>query len=191
MRKLTFAFLALALAVGITSPALASTDVMAVKDVKLEILPAIVIGATGVAQDSFQPESAIDSEVYVDIPYLIDANKQTLYLQAYLSKLFKGDDPQNPDNVPPLVPCEFVELFIEFGSPVDPMDGIAVAEFGGEYDTIDGFPSVTYEPVLFESSQNNRFSQTATIRGCWVVSTSEQPMGFYSGKAKLRAFIMP
>ena len=137
MRR-AFLILGLIAAVGLsTSAAVASTDVTTTRDVKIEILPAIVIAGAGVSQTQFQPDFATNSIVYLDVPFKLDANKQQLYFQTWLTELFKADDPTNPDNVPPLTPCDSVLLYPEFGIPLQPMSGIATIEASGEFETDD------------------------------------------------------
>ncbi len=122
------------------------------------------------------------------IPFVVDANTQTVMFCGAASHLFKGDDPVNPE-VPPILILEppGIEFNAPDGNPTGGMDNVVAYIC----DTvINGFPGLCTEWVEFESSQNNRFSQDITMTVMWFQDNPEKPMGEYSGYVEFSAMIV-
>lgn len=126
------------------------------------------------------------------IPFYIDANTQKVKLQVAATKLFKGDVADfNPDNleVDP-IPFEFnsgIEIFAEMGSPIGGEDNRV--DFTGLH-TIEDYPGYETEKIVFESAQNNHFSQRVDMVVTWEQGDPEKPIGEYSGKVKMLAEVV-
>jgi hypothetical protein len=122
------------------------------------------------------------------IPFIVDANTQTCKFYVAVSKLFKGDDPINPE-VPPIEVDQpaGVTIHVPDGDPTGGLDNNA--EYIGDC-VVQTFPGHFTEWLEFESSQNNRFSQTVTLEATWIQDDPEKPMGEYSGFVEFFAMIV-
>jgi hypothetical protein len=122
------------------------------------------------------------------VPFIVDANTQTCKFMAAASKLYKGDDPTDPE-VPPIELDESAGILftIPDGDATGGGDGVAAYCCPA---TINGFPGMSTEWVEFESSQNNRLSQTVTLEITWIQDDPEKPMGEYSGFVEFFAMIV-
>ncbi|MFH1689089.1 MAG: hypothetical protein ABIE42_02490 [Candidatus Eisenbacteria bacterium] len=122
------------------------------------------------------------------IPFIVDANTQTCMFYAAASRLYKGDDPISPE-VPPidLLEASGINFSVPDGDPTGGADNNAC--YMGDT-VINGFPGKFCEWIEFESSQNNRFSQTMTLEVTWFQDNPEKPMGEYSGFVEFFAMIV-
>jgi hypothetical protein len=127
-------------------------------------------------------------EIMGTIPFRIDANTQKVRIWCAASKLFKGDDPDTV-HVPP-IPFVFgsgIEIYPESASPVGGEDNhVEYINFW----QIDDFPGFVTQSVVFESAQNNHFSQRVDMVVHWDQSDPEKPMGEYSGKVQMLAEVV-
>lgn len=122
------------------------------------------------------------------IPFRIDANTQKVRIWTAASKLFKGDVTVNPE-IPP-IPFEYnsgIEIYAEMASPVGGADNRA--DFIGLHQ-IDEYPGYETERIVFESAQNNHFSQRVDMVVHWDQGDPEKPIGEYSGKVKMLAEVV-
>jgi hypothetical protein len=127
-------------------------------------------------------------EIAGTIPFRIDANTQKVRIWCAASKLYKGDDPDTV-HVPP-IPFVFgsgIEIFPESASPVGGEDNHV--EYINIWD-IDEFPGFVTQDVVFESAQNNHFSQRVDMVVHWEQYDPEKPMGEYSGKVQMLAEVV-
>jgi hypothetical protein len=125
------------------------------------------------------------------IPFRVDANTQKVRMSAAASYLYKGDDPDTVW-VPPIL------LFLdelEPGVDIVPHNGNPVA--GGDYRAmylgdvdVGGFPGKNTEEIVFESAQNNHFSQQVDLFVTWIQDDPEKPMGEYSGNVQLFCWVV-
>jgi hypothetical protein len=69
--------------------------------------------------------------------------------------------------------------------------GSNVAAYTGPGDPIGDYPTEMTETIVYESSQNNHFSQDVYITVTWNQGDPEKPMGQYSGKVKLTCLLLP
>lgn len=127
-------------------------------------------------------------EIYGYIPFIVDANTQTVKFYGAVSQLFKGYDPTNPEVLPIDI---LVDAGVDFSAPnANPTGGFDNhVEYIGDT-TINGFPGKFTEWIEFESSQNNRFSQTVSMDMTWIQDDPEKPMGEYGGYVEFFAMIV-
>ncbi len=122
------------------------------------------------------------------IPFRIDANTQKVRIWTAASKLYKGDVFENPE-----VDAIFfeynsgVEIYAEMGTPVGGADNRA--DFIGLHQ-IDDYPGYETERIVFESAQNNHFSQRVDMVVHWDQDDPERPIGEYSGRVKMLAEVV-
>lgn len=122
------------------------------------------------------------------IPFRIDANTQKVRIWTAASKLYKGDIFENPE-VPPIL-FEYnsgIEIYAEMATPVGGADNRA--DFIGLHQ-IDEYPGYETERIVFESAQNNHFSQRVDMVVHWDQSDPEKPIGEYSGRVKMLAEVV-
>ena len=170
-------------------PGLPTDAVTASCPVFVDVLPIIAVTA-GSSENILDP---IQQGWFTGhIPFQVHANTQKVEMWAVASVLHKGGifhvDP--PDSmVPPilLAPQSKAGIYPELASPVGGEDNL-VAYVGLE--PIDGFRAFRTEHVVFESAQNNRFSQLVDLEVTWNQDNPEKPMGLYSGRVKLYAMIV-
>lgn len=129
------------------------------------------------------------------IPFRVDANTEQVMFSAAATKLYKGDDPDTlwvepielfngideNDNPPG------IDIIAEHGSPVGSHSTRLVYTQGYQ---VDGFDGRQTESVVYESSQNNHFSQDVDLIVTWDQVDPEKPMGEYSGFVTLFAWIV-
>jgi hypothetical protein len=129
-------------------------------------------------------------EITGQIPFRIDANTQKVRIWCAASKLYKGDDPDTV-HVPP-IPFVFgsgIEIYPESASPAGGEDN-HVEYTGQPHPPIDGFPGFVTQSVVFESAQNNHFSQRVDMVVHWNQADPEKPMGEYSGAVQMLAEVV-
>ena len=141
---------------------------------------------------SFDMYSVQTGEFTGRIPFIVDANTQKVRIWTAASKLYKGDVADyNPDSLD-VAPIPFlydsgVEIYPASGTPVGGQDNHV--EFIGLH-LIDGYPGVLTQSIVFESAQNNHFSQQVDMVVHWDQDDPEKPMGEYSGKVKMLAEVV-
>ncbi len=122
------------------------------------------------------------------IPFVVDANTQTVKFSAAASHLYKGDDPSDPEVDPILVDdASGICFSATDGNPTGGADWCLPISCDS---VINGFPGKCVGWIEFESSQNNRFSQDVWIDVCWDQPDPEKPMGEYSGYVSFDAMII-
>lgn len=125
------------------------------------------------------------------IPFRIDANTQKVKLGAAASHLFKGDDPDSVHVDPILLDLDADEAGIDcIPHNGNPVGGHSHRLLFTQGETIEGFPGMRTESWIFESAQNNHFSQQVDLVVTWLQDDPEKPMGEYSGKVKMYAWIV-
>lgn len=127
------------------------------------------------------------------IPFRVDANTEQVMLSAGASGLYKGDDPDSVF-VPP-IPLYNDPLDLEAGIDIiphlgNPTGGHTQRAIYEQPVIIDGFAGMQTETVTFESAQNNHFSQQVDLVITWTQDDPEKPMGEYSGKVKMWAWVV-
>lgn len=123
------------------------------------------------------------------IPFRIDANTQKVRIWTAASKLYKGDVPDAHPEVEP-ISFEFnsgIEIFAEMATPVGGADNRA--DYIGLHQ-IDDYPGYETERIVFESAQNNHFSQRVDMVVHWEQDDPEKPIGEYSGRVKMLAEVV-
>lgn len=121
------------------------------------------------------------------VRFRVDANKEAVVLGAGASPLFKGDDPSS-SIVSPIPLAAGVTISPTNANPVQ--GGSNVANYQSPCD-VASFPGLCTNSIIFESSQNGHFSQDVSLTFTWNQDDHEKPMGEYSGKVKLIAFLLP
>lgn len=124
------------------------------------------------------------------IAFRIDANMQFVALFCSASPLYKGDDPTEPEV--PEIPLNISEGVVIAPTDANPVNaGSNVAAYTGPGENIGDYPTEATETIVFESSQNNHFSQDVYLTVTWNQDDPEKPMGQYSGKVKLTVLLLP
>jgi len=126
-----------------------------------------------------------------DASFTVDANSEQVAFQVNASALYKGDDPTSSIYIP-------VNLYAP--AYVQPSNANAILPLhpAGNYlcwtgigPILNGFATMTSEQVLYESSQNNTFSQDVEVYVSYNQGNSQLPQGNYSGVIQLIATILP
>jgi hypothetical protein len=185
MKKLAY-LASVMLVLGMFGMANADPEDDAMMEVFVQVVPNMTVNPLAAYVDMGDIQVG---EVWGWVPFRVDANTQTCKFYGAASKLFKGDDPINPE-VPPIDLC--IDAGISFmctdANPTGGQDNNA--PYMGAY-TVNGYPGMISEQVEFESSQNNRFSQDIIMEVCWLQTNPEKPMGEYSGFVAFFAMVVP
>jgi hypothetical protein len=123
------------------------------------------------------------------IPFRVDANTEQVRISGEVTKLYKGDIPDTVI-VPPIniLPFSTLQIIPHMGNPTGGEDNHAKYN---RLAVIDGFYGFGTESIVFESAQNNHFSQQVDLVASWLQDDPEKPMGEYSGKVKMFAEVVP
>jgi hypothetical protein len=122
-----------------------------------------------------------------EVIFRIDANQETLDLQAAVTNLYKGDS-LTAEAIIPVAAALGALVEPENGNEIEAGDNILA--YAGT-DEINGFPALLTEIGTFESGQSGHFSQNVVVTFAWDQIDPELPMGEYSGFCMLRAMILP
>jgi hypothetical protein len=131
------------------------------------------------------------------IPFQVDANTEQVRLAAAASHLYKG-------NVyVPGIPLEVQPVMLNMTSVDDLLPGITITAHAGspiggasnhalytQQTQVEGYPGWMTGSIVFESAQNNHFSQLVDLGVTWDQSDPEKPMGEYSGAVALYAWVV-
>jgi hypothetical protein len=128
-------------------------------------------------------------EIHGIVPFRIDANTEQVRIWLAASRLYKGDQPDGTEVDPILFSwlTQGCEIYAESASPTGGADNHV------DYITpmeIDGFPAFSTTALVFESAQNNHFSQGVDAVVHWYQNDPEKPMGQYSGRVKMLAEVV-
>jgi len=157
----------------------------AVCDVFVEVGANVAVMPLAAALDLGSIQTGVFSGT---IPFRVDANTERLELWAAATRLFKGDDPDTVHVDPIRIAYgSTADIYPHMASPVGGEDNHA--RYRGLYQ-IDDFPGYVTESIVFESSQNNHFSQQVDLVIWWDQDDPERPMGEYSGKVRLLAKVV-
>ena len=181
------AIFAMVLLVAACSLAFADTSGSATATIVATVNPNVAVKAQTPIVDAGTVQMG---DFSATIDFRVDANKESVALAVEASQLYKGDDPANKEVAPiPLNLTKGVEIAPTNANPVS--GGSNVASFVGEGSPVGAYPTMATKAILFESSQNNRFSQDVFVKVTWTQDDPEKPMGQYSGKVRFTAFLMP
>ena len=127
------------------------------------------------------------------LPFRVDANTQQVRLSAEVTKLYKGDVPPDTTGFTEVAPIRIlpyseVEFYPHMANATGGDDNHAKYN---RLAVIDGFKGFGTESIVFESAQNNHFSQQVDLVVWWEQTDPEKPMGEYSGKVKMFAEVVP
>lgn len=143
----------------------------------LGIVPLITVADGGDIQ--------ADQEAKVSVPFKIDANTQDITMSAFVSNLYKGDDPANSDADPILISGRGVGMVPERGGEVGgELDEVALYDRPG---VVDSYPGMYTQTIQLEASDVGHFSQNVVVSAAWKTTDDEQPMGTYSGLIEVTA----
>jgi hypothetical protein len=130
------------------------------------------------------------------IPFQIDANTEQVRLAAAASHLYKGNV-YNPDSlwVEPIMLCmetideelPGITIVAHAGNPVGGASNHALYT---QQTDVCGYPGWLTSSIVFESAQNNHFSQLVDLYVNWNQDDPEKPMGEYSGCVGLYAWVV-
>jgi len=185
VRALVLGLSLLLLAGGVALLCQADTSGSATVTVHARVDPNVAVSARSSVVDAGTVQTG---DFTATCEFRVDANKQQVSLYACASDLYKGDDPANREVAP--IALKLSSGIVITPTHASPMAGGSnVAAFVGPTELIGGFPCRRTETVVFESSQNNRFSQSVFVTVTWTQDDPEKPMGEYSGKVRLVAFV--
>ena len=149
--------------------------------VYLNINPNISMSAEGTVDGG----TLQTGQASIDILFRIDANTEAVELSAFVSPLFKGNDPAGTEVAP--IPVDLgagVVMNPTAANEIQGGDGVA-QYLGAAIDpwvAPEGdFPGFETEALVFESSQNGHFSQDVLVTAAWENTDPEKPQGEYSG----------
>jgi len=181
------AILAVAGCLMLPSLGYAETEGCATATVYATVMPNVAVAANTPIVDAGTVQTG---DFTAMIEFQVDANKQEVQLSVCASELWKGDDPTGLEVLP--IPLNLSAGVVIAPTNANPVGGGSnVANYVGPGDPIDGFECQATEAILFESSQNNRFSQPVYVTVTWTQDDNEKPMGQYSGKVRLCAVLLP
>jgi hypothetical protein len=185
VKKLTILAVALFFIAVAVSPASADTTNSAVASMYVNVVSNVAISSAtplvnlGSIQKGFFPATFV---------WRIDSNNEAVSFFLEASNLYKGDDPTDtvvkPIRLATAIPVSFT---IENGNEM--ASGDNKGSWTGIGKPIGIYPTAVTENVAYESSQNGHFSQNLTTVLTYNQSDQEQPMGQYSGKVRLTAFL--
>ena len=149
--------------------------------------------AVGVLSPYINLGSIQTGEFSGTIPFRVDANTEQVRISAEVTKLYKGDvapDTTGFVDVDPIIilPYSTVDIIPYMGNPTGGDDNHAKYN---RLAVIDGFKGFGTQSIVFESAQNNHFSQQVDLIVWWLQDDPEKPMGEYSGKVKMFAEVVP
>ncbi|GAB4268054.1 MAG: hypothetical protein Kow0092_21690 [Deferrisomatales bacterium] len=199
MRK----FLAVALSLAIGVCWMAGTAAADESDMNTKEVQVYVAGTFSMQEESplqAGPPMIQLGEVQVMVPFRVDANRESVYLTAYVTELFKADEPESPHWLPIVLDAN---VLVDVHPELDPLTGETL---GGN--RVDGSvgnalaflpdPPISEtapdgkawnwwctEEGLFESGHAGHFSHDIWLTVTWGNENAELPEGFYSGWVKL------
>lgn len=131
------------------------------------------------------------------IPFQVDANTEQVRLAAAASHLYKGDVyvPGTPPEVQPIMlNMQSIDQLLPgitiHAAAGNPIGGASNHLLYTQQTDVEGFPGWMTGSVVFESAQNNHFSQLVDMAVTWDQSDPEKPMGEYSGAVALFAWVV-
>ena len=153
----------------------------AIAKVIVTVNPNVTVGVNTAIVDAGTIQTG---EFSATIDFRVDANQQQICMQVEATPLYKGDDPL--ENTVDAIPLAIDVPVIIAPTDASPMGGaeneLLLANSGSG---IGDFPSFLTDPLCFESSQNNHFSQDVFVTVTWDQVDPEQPTGEYSGRVRL------
>jgi len=117
---------------------------------------------------------------------MVDSNSQMLRLGAAASDLFKGDVPGGAYS---LTRKGGVKIYCPLAGTINGVSN--VAQYVPGTVSVNGFTLFQTDGIVFESSQNNRFSLPCYLTFTWGTNDSELPTGQYSGYVRFVATVVP
>jgi hypothetical protein len=171
--------------VGMASWAYADLSSSAVAKVLINVNPNVAVNVSNVPP----PVNIQGGLVAVTVTFQVEGNTQAMSLFVEASDLYKGTKANS--EVPPIV-LEAAEGAVIEPSDATPMNaGSNTAAFTGPGAPVGDFATQLSESILFESSQNNHFSQPVDVTVTWNQSDPEKPQGQYGGYVRLTALVQP
>ena len=123
-----------------------------------------------------------------DVTFGISANMQRVNFILEASDLYLAGDPVNVFVPPiPLDKSKAIQITPQFGNRVGGQGNQASWDSGTT--VMDGFPMSKTVSVAFESPQIGKYSQDVVFRVFYIQSDPIKPLGGYSGKVRLTAFV--
>ncbi len=182
------------LAVGMSAAlfsgfALADTSGEAAAHVYVDIVENITVGVLTGNVDMGDVQTG---DIMGSLGFRVDANVETLTLSAVATKLYKGDDPSDPDVSPiGLDVTQPLSYLVPDGNPVQGGSNQVSCVGGAIVPTANGAMDA-YEcaSVEFESSQDGHFSQNVGVELHWLQDDPELTTGEYSGWVFFTAAIL-
>lgn len=195
MRK----FLTAAVVGALLVPSLALADLNGgnFKRVAISVQPSIVVGAEASSTVAGTLQTGTKT---LDVPFRIDANTQSVVIQAFVTDLFKADQGGANFSGHSIPHTGNVSVKVspspdaEFGGQLVGANGPATLAYEGAAQPIvapDGLSWNFYPTVqgLYESGIRGRFSHDVTLDASWKNTNAELPMGTYSGWVRLYAAV--
>jgi hypothetical protein len=189
MKKLSIIGLGLLLIGLAITPAYADLNGSASSSVYVDVNPNIGVlpGAAAVSAGTVQT-----GKFNAQLTFRIDANMEQINMFVEASDLYKGDYTASPI-VPPILldRATTAKIAAQFGNRVNALPNEAAWGAAGGGANIGTYPTAKTEEVKYESAQSGHFSQNVVITIGYIQPDPEKPMGNYSGKVRLTAFLVP
>jgi hypothetical protein len=184
MRKMFSAVLCVVLIAALSGVALARETHQADRRVQVNVEPTVtVVNLSPLSTPTIQPGH---EDAVIEVGFMIDSNSQMLKIGAAASDLFKGDVPGGQYS---LIRKDGVVISCPLARP---LNGVSSrVPYTPSTVTISGFTAYLTEQIIFESSQNNRFSLPCYLKFTWGTTDSELPTGQYSGYVRFIGTVVP
>lgn len=164
--------------------ALADVASQAVAHLYVDVVANVAVGVQTAVVDLGDVQTGLFAG---EVIFRVDANQQTLDLQAAVTNLYKGDS-STAEAMIPIATAPGVQVKPENGNEILAGDNILAYT---NATTINGLAGLETEIGTFESGQSGHFSQNVYVTFAWNQIDPELPMGEYSGWCALRAMVLP
>jgi hypothetical protein len=191
MKEFLFSILSLAMLGGLAyTPAYAESRSSAVATVLVNVIPNIAVAVKTPVVNAGTIQTGQTGDFVATVVFSIAANSEKVKMFLEASDLYKGDVPAGTEVSPILVNTgDPAGIAAQFGRQTK--GGANKAMWLGTGSDLLSFKTRTTETVEYESSQKGHFSQDVTCTISYTQPDPKKPVGQYSGKVRLTAFITP
>jgi len=184
VKKVISVIVGAVLVAGLSGVAFARDSMQLDRRVQVRVEPTVtIIELAPLPAPSIRPGK---EDAVIEVGWQVDSNQEMLRIGAAASDLFKGGVPNGPYS---LVRKGGVKIHCPLAGTIDGVSNVAL--FGPETASVNGFTLFHTNGILFESSQNNRFSMPCYLTFTWNSTSSELPTGQYSGYVRFIATLVP
>ena len=172
------------------TPAPAALSNSAVATVFVNVVPDIAVAVKTPVVNAGTIQQSQGGDFLATIVFTIGANSPKVKMFLEASDLYKGDDPASAA-VPPILlnTGKSAGIATQFGKQTK--GGPDKANWLGAGANVQSFKTRMTETVDYESSQKGYISQDVTCTVFYTQPDPKKPVGQYSGRVRLTAFITP